>query len=152
MGLGRTKAIPTLAVTDLKTARRFYSEVLGLEEVPELGEEEGAAMFRVSGDSFLLLYERSTPSGSTATACSFPVEDVEATADSLRLAGVKLEDYDIPEMGIQTRNGVATMGDIKSAWFKDPSGNILAIDNSLSNLEQRERGPRKGMPGEDLHA
>ncbi|NTX01120.1 MULTISPECIES: VOC family protein [unclassified Myxococcus] len=151
MGLGRTKAVPTLAVTDLKTARRFYSEVLGLEEVSELGEE-GAAMFRSSGDSYLLLYERSTPSGSTATACSFAVEDVEATVDGLRSAGVKLEDYDIPEMGIQTRNGIATMGDIKSAWFKDPSGNILAIDNSLSQLEQRARDRRTGARSEDLHA
>ncbi|QSQ14233.1 VOC family protein [Myxococcus landrumensis] len=151
MALGRTKAVPTLAVTDLGAARRFYSEVLGFEELHEV-EEEGAAMYEVSDGSFLLIYERSTPSGSTATACAFAVEDVEATADALRRAGVKLEDYDIPEMGIQTRNGIATMGDIKSAWFKDPSGNILAIDNSLSLLERRGRESRTGVPQEGLHA
>lgn len=152
MGIGRTKAVPTLAVTDLGTARRFYSEVLGFEELQDVGGEEGAAMYEVSDGSFLLIYERATPSGSTATSCAFAVNDVEAVADELRRAGVKLEDYDIPEMGIQTRNGIATMGEIKSAWFKDPSGNILAIDNSLSLLERRGRESRTGAPQEGLHA
>ncbi|WP_426745584.1 VOC family protein [Myxococcus faecalis] len=151
MGLGRTKAVPTLAVTDLKAARRFYGEVLGFDEVKEISEE-GAAMYRVGGESFLLVYERSTPSGSTATACSFAVEDVEASVDELRQAGVKLEEYDIPEMGIQTKNGIATMGDFKSAWFRDPSGNILAIDDSLALMERRGRQAHTSAPSEGLHA
>jgi hypothetical protein len=31
-------------------------------------------------------------------------------------------------MGIKTVNGIATMGNMKSAWFKDTEGNILALN------------------------
>ena len=41
--------------------------------------------------------------------------------------GVKFEDYDIPEMGLKTTNGVAELGGMKSAWFKDTEGNILNL-------------------------
>ncbi len=29
--------------------------------------------------------------------------------------------------GIKTVNSIATMGDYKSAWFKDTEGNILSV-------------------------
>ncbi len=40
---------------------------------------------------------------------------------------MKFEDYDIPEMGLKTVDGIATIEGEKSAWFKDPDGNILAV-------------------------
>jgi hypothetical protein len=45
----------------------------------------------------------------------------------LRNKGVKFEEYDLPKMGIKTVKGIATMGDMKSAWFKDTEGNILSL-------------------------
>ena len=36
------------------------------------------------------------------------------------------EEYDMP--GLKTVNGIAEIGGVKGAWFKDPDGNILAID------------------------
>ena len=39
--------------------------------------------------------------------------------------GVTFEAYDLP--GLQTVNGIATMGDTKGAWFKDTEGNIMAL-------------------------
>ena len=35
----------------------------------------------------------------------------------------------LPNMGVKTVDGVATMGEMKAAWFKDTEGNILAITN-----------------------
>jgi hypothetical protein len=47
--------------------------------------------------------------------------------DELRSKGVKFEEYDMPDMGIKTSNGVAEFDGMKSAWFKDSEGNILNI-------------------------
>lgn len=152
MTIGKARVTPTLAVTDLAEARRFYGETLGLKEVEDEQEGEyGAAIFEAGGGTRLFLYSRPTPSGSTATACEFSVEDVEGTVSGLRERGVKFEDYDLPDMGIETREGVATMdGGLKSAWFKDPSGNILAISNAL--WVESERGVPSGASADEAPA
>ena len=43
----------------------------------------------------------------------------------LKAKGVAFEEVDSP--GLKTVDGVATMGDMKAAWFKDTEGNILAV-------------------------
>jgi hypothetical protein len=50
---------------------------------------------------------------------------VEATVAELRGKGVRFEDYDLP--GLKTVNGIAELGGIRGAWFKDPEGNILSV-------------------------
>ena len=40
------------------------------------------------------------------------------------------EDYDLP--GLKTEQGIATAGDSKGAWFKDPDGNIIAIESTVA--------------------
>jgi hypothetical protein len=42
----------------------------------------------------------------------------------LKRRGVKFEEYE------GTKNGIATGGGAKAAWFKDPDGNIMAIVQS----------------------
>lgn len=146
MGIGKAAVYPTLAVTDIKKAREFYGKVLGLEEVKTGMEAAGDkdAAFRVGDASFLYLYERPTSSGSTATACSFEVDDVKSAVKSLRDQGVRFEEYDIPEMNLKTVNGIAEMeGGYATAWFKDPSGNILAIGNALSAFTNLQRPMQK---------
>jgi hypothetical protein len=39
--------------------------------------------------------------------------------------GVRFEEYDLGE--IKTVDGLATFGPYKTAWMKDPDGNILEI-------------------------
>jgi hypothetical protein len=46
----------------------------------------------------------------------------------LKDRGVVFEEYDFP--GLQTVNSIATMGNVKGAWFKDPDGNILAVSEA----------------------
>ena len=35
------------------------------------------------------------------------------------------EDYDLPEIGLKTVNGIAAFEGSKAAWFKDSEGNIV---------------------------
>jgi catechol 2,3-dioxygenase-like lactoylglutathione lyase family enzyme len=111
-------AIP---VKDLQTARRFYEEVLGLP----LEADEEAGLYYRSGASLIGLYQ--TPSGGSAqhTLGGWDVDDLEATIAALRARGVEFEEYDFP--GLKTENGIAELGSERSAWFKDPEGNILAV-------------------------
>jgi hypothetical protein len=48
-----------------------------------------------------------------------------ASARSLRERGVKFEHYDLP--GLTQKGDVHAFGEFKTAWFKDPDGNILAL-------------------------
>jgi hypothetical protein len=43
----------------------------------------------------------------------------------LRGKGVSFEEYDLP--GLKTVNGIAELGGMRGAWFKDPEGNILSV-------------------------
>jgi hypothetical protein len=52
--------------------------------------------------------------------------DVEHDVAELAARGVVFEDYDFP--ALKTVNHIATtVGIGKSAWFKDPDGNTLAL-------------------------
>ena len=52
---------------------------------------------------------------------------------SLREAGVTFEDYDLPSL--KTKDGIATIGSAKAAWFKDPDGNLLAVTSSVDAIK-----------------
>ena len=118
-------AVATIAVRDLETARKFYAETLGLSEAGREGEE--VISFR-SGKTLINIYRSQYAGSNKATALTWPVGDeVENIARALKEKGVKFEHYDLPQM---TRNGdIHSTGNIRTAWFKDPDGNILNIIN-----------------------
>ncbi len=124
--LNKGKAHPTLPVTDIKRARKFYSETLELNLRDEIAP--GHLRYDAGEGTFLVVYERPTPTTSDATAASFEVDDVEATVKGLKDRGVKFEVYDIP--GVEWNDEIFTMGDLRGAWFKDPDGNILAVSEA----------------------
>ena len=119
---------PTISVTDIERAAKFYGETLDLETIGEMAEDHVA--YQVGENSYLLVYKRADPPKAENTAASFVVEDVVATVEWLRGRGVVFEEYDMP--GLKTENGIANMGETKGAWFKDPDGNILAVSNMTS--------------------
>jgi catechol 2,3-dioxygenase-like lactoylglutathione lyase family enzyme len=115
-------------VSDVDAAVRFYGDSLGLplterrDTIPENPEAE----FR-AGDGTLLVY-RSTGAGqSRHTVAGFRVGDLDATVAGLRERGVVFEEYDLPDL--KTEGGIATVGDVRAAWFRDPDGNILAVES-----------------------
>lgn len=121
-----------LPCVDLERAREFYGSTLGLKEVPMpvAGPEEDVeigALFECGRGTNLFVYVRPTPTKADHTVAGWAVEDVDATVDQLISRGVKFEVYDMPGVTFDER-GVATMGETKGAWFKDPEGNILSLE------------------------
>ena len=134
MGLKIKSVMPTIPVEDLDRAISFYSDTLGLS-VRKLGGEMGDAAIAEVGDSDRLLLYKSTYRRGETTYASFQVEDVESSVRDLRDKGVSFEEYDFP--GLKTVNGIATTGDLKTAWLKDSEGNILAIGNEPAEVMRK---------------
>jgi catechol 2,3-dioxygenase-like lactoylglutathione lyase family enzyme len=119
--LTESAVAPTLPVVDLGRARGFYESVLGLK-VNRATDED--VMYDCGDGTMLFLYKR--PETSTEhTEASFKVDDIEKEVEELRGKGVVFEDFDMP--GLKTENGIAAISGMRSAWFKDPDGNILAL-------------------------
>lgn len=124
--LSKATVTPTLPAVDLKRARKFYEEKLGLKVVKE--DPSPAITLEAGKGTLLYIYQRGATKADH-TVAEFKVDDVEAEVKTLKAKGVKFEEYDIPGMGIKTINSIAVMGDYKGAWFKDTEGNILGISN-----------------------
>jgi catechol 2,3-dioxygenase-like lactoylglutathione lyase family enzyme len=117
--------VPT---TDLARARAFYGEALGLVDanVPTPGRQ---VIYRCGDNTLLEVYERPTAGDAQHTFASWEVNDLRAAVDQLRNRGVRLEQYDLPE--VKTEDGISTTGDLREAWFRDPDGNILRIHSHV---------------------
>ncbi|MDB4982843.1 MAG: hypothetical protein JWM82_3595 [Myxococcales bacterium] len=119
--------IATVSVKDLARARKFYEGTLGLTVTNAEGAE--ALTFK-SGNASLIVYRSEYAGTNKATALNWNVGDeLEKTVAALKERGVTYEHYDLPGM---TRTGDVhtAMGRFKSAWFKDPDGNIIALMGS----------------------
>jgi catechol 2,3-dioxygenase-like lactoylglutathione lyase family enzyme len=123
-----SKAIitPTLPAVDLKRARKFYEEQLGLKVIKE--DPSPGITLEAGKGTKIYIYQRGATKADH-TVAEFTVDNVEAEVKELKAKGVKFEEYDIPSMGIKTVNSIASMGDYKGAWFKDTEGNILGVAN-----------------------
>ena len=121
--LGDKDVIATVAVKDLAVARKFYEGTLGLAVVDAAGSE---AITFASGGSRLIVYRSQYAGTNKATALNWNLGgDLDAAVAALKGKGVAFEHYDFPGV---TRNGdVHVMGPAKSAWFKDPDGNIISL-------------------------
>jgi catechol 2,3-dioxygenase-like lactoylglutathione lyase family enzyme len=127
--LSDAKVATRLPAQDLRRARAFYSEKLGLEP---LEERPGGLRYRCGEGEFALFESAGKPSGAH-TQIAFEVEDIEATVSELRDRGVVFEEYDLP--GLRTENGIAEIeGNYPSkgtgergAWFRDSEGNMVGI-------------------------
>jgi catechol 2,3-dioxygenase-like lactoylglutathione lyase family enzyme len=115
---------PIIGVKDQGKAKEFYEGKLGLKP-DESMKDMGGVLYDCGMGSKLFVYETEFGGTNKATAVSWEVDDIEAEMRDLRSKGVEFEDYDMP--GLTTENGLAAMEGLKSAWFKDPDGNILSI-------------------------
>jgi hypothetical protein len=83
-------------------------------------------LFDAADGTTVLVYGRPSPNQADHTQVRFWSTDVEQDVAELAARGVVFEDYDFP--ALKTVNHVATTAGIgKSAWFKDPDGNTLAL-------------------------
>lgn len=122
IGNGRVSAV--LCSTDLEASRGFYEQKLGLTLSPETIPNH--LLFDCGGGTTLLVYGRPAPNAADHTQVRFWSSDVESDVRALVARGVTFEDYDYPTL--KTVGHVATTPGIgRSAWFKDPDGNTLAL-------------------------
>jgi catechol-2,3-dioxygenase len=121
--LGDENAAANLAVKDLRVARRFYEETLGLKKV---GAESDELVVYKSGNTTLNVYRSQYAGTNKATAVTWAVGDrITEIVKTLAATGVKFEHYDMPET--KREGDIHVSGDMKVAWFKDPDGNILNL-------------------------
>jgi predicted enzyme related to lactoylglutathione lyase len=117
-----SKAFSGFSVADIQTAKKFYSETLGLD----VTESHGVVTLRLAGGHKVLIYPKPNHVPATFTVLNFPVKDVDLAVDELTKRGVRFEMYDLRNLktdnkGIMRGNGPTI------AWFKDPAGNILSV-------------------------
>jgi catechol 2,3-dioxygenase-like lactoylglutathione lyase family enzyme len=125
MMLGNTDAMATIAVKDVKRARKFYEDVLGLKAVRS---EEPHMVVYQSGKSTILVYVSSFAGTNKATAVTWRVgEELENIVKALKAKGAKFEHYEMP--GATLKGDVHVMGKTRNAWLKDLDGNILSLVN-----------------------
>ena len=79
-------------------------------------------MFECGHGSQLALYQRDSPTKADHTSAGQEVDDVEKVVKDLREKGVVFEECEMTD-----ELGIATMGGVKGAWFKDSEGNILSV-------------------------
>jgi catechol 2,3-dioxygenase-like lactoylglutathione lyase family enzyme len=115
-----------IPVKDVARARQFYEQKLGFKPKQETG---GGVAYEFGEHTACFLYPTPNAGTSKASQAFWQVEDVEREVAELKGRGVKFEEYDMP--GMKMKNGIATAGGAKSAWFKDPDGNTMAIVQSL---------------------
>ncbi len=120
--LADRNAVATIAVKDLKVARKFYGDTLGLTAKPS---QEPEVLEYKSGTSSIYVYKSDFAGTNKATAVTWGVDDVDEVVKTLKGKGVTFEHYDIP--GLTRKGDVHVSGKMKAAWIKDPDGNILAL-------------------------
>jgi catechol 2,3-dioxygenase-like lactoylglutathione lyase family enzyme len=124
--LSQSPIIAYVPVSDVARARTFYEEKLGFKP---LETNEAGVMYQSGKGTKFFAYKSAGAGTNKASTAFWDVADLEAEVADLRKRGVIFEEYDTP--GYRTVNGIATGDGVKSAWFKDTEGNILAIAQRL---------------------
>ena len=81
-------------------------------------------MVQCGKGAMLYVYERAATKADH-TVASFAVDDLDTEMKEIQKKGIKFEEYNMS--GLKTIHGVATIGGMKAAWFKDTEGNTLSI-------------------------
>lgn len=126
--LTQARIVAIVPVSDVEEAVRFYGDTLGLtlkERRSDLPENQEAEF--EGADGSLLAYESVGAGQSRHTVAGFRVANIEEVVAALTERGVVFEDYDLPDL--KTESGIATVGDVRAAWCRDPDGNILAVES-----------------------
>lgn len=116
------KVMAMVPVRDIEKAEKFYSETLGLKKVDK---NPGGVAYQCGGTK---LFVYPTPKAGTAksTVATWEVKDIAAAAKELAGKGLEFEHYDYP--GAKHEGDVHIWGGMKAAWFKDPDGNVLGLN------------------------
>jgi catechol 2,3-dioxygenase-like lactoylglutathione lyase family enzyme len=122
--LSNNRISAVLVSTNLDKSRDFYENKLGLPLSSQTIKNH--LVFECGNGTTIVIYGRGAGNKGDHTQVRFWTSDVDADVKALVERGVVFDDYDSPTF--KTVNHVATSPGIgKSAWFKDPDGNTLAL-------------------------
>ncbi len=113
-----------LPASDLARARTFWHDTFGLDPVDDGFDEADAEMYEIGGTR-VLVYETQFAGTAQNTALGIDSDDFDRDMADLKAKGVTFNDYDLP--GIKTVDGVIELGGMRTAWFNDSEGNIIAL-------------------------
>jgi hypothetical protein len=123
-------ATAVLAASDISRAKAWWHDVLGRDPVYE--DAEGEALFFNIGGTGVMVYRSDFAGTAKNTTLNLLTEDLDRDMTALRTHGVMFHDYDMP--GLKTVDGVAQIGEERSAWFSDSEGNIIAIAEATPQM------------------
>jgi catechol 2,3-dioxygenase-like lactoylglutathione lyase family enzyme len=121
-----TKAFSSFSVDDLKKAKQFYAEVLGLD----VSEQPEGLRLNASGTS-IFVYPKPNHQPATFTILNFQVANVDEAVDALTKRGVKFEIYDQGDLKTDSKGIARDPRGPTIAWFKDPAGNFLSVAQGM---------------------
>ncbi len=110
----------SFSIDDIEVAKKFYSEKLGLGA--EVHEHHDALMVDTGGNKRFLAYVKEDHKPADHTVLVFSVNHIEDVVADLSQKGVVFH-----QVEGTNENRIAEQGPTKSAWFKDPAGNWMAI-------------------------
>ena len=125
--LSDSKVEANIPAGDLKRARDFYADKLGLTPTQEFGEE--ALAYTTAGGTTFNVYRTEFAGQAGHTIAQLHVTDIESEVHDLKAKGVTFEVYDMP--GVEWNGEIASIeGMGRAAWFKDSEGNTMCLDQA----------------------
>jgi len=122
--VGNNRISAVLVSTDLEKSQDFYENKVGLTLSSETIKNH--LVFDCGDGTTLLIYGRGNGNSADHTQVRFWSTDVDKDVADLVDRGVTFEEYDMG--AFKTVDHVVTTAGIgRSAWFKDPDGNTIAI-------------------------
>jgi len=122
--LSNNRISAVLVSTNLDQSRDFYENKLGLSLSPDTIKNH--LVFECGNGTTIVIYGRGAGNKADHTQVRFWSVDVESDVRTLLDKGIVFDELDMG--AIKTINHVATVPGIgRSAWFKDPDGNTLAL-------------------------
>ena len=124
MGIEALSVGPVIPVSDMAASRSFYEETLGLAGEPAPG---GYALQAGGGTRIFLLEGTSYAGQAEWPLASFQTDDLAATVRDLRERGVDLEMMGDGDPFQTDERGIADLGNILIAWFRDPDDQVISV-------------------------
>jgi predicted enzyme related to lactoylglutathione lyase len=125
--LNDSRVEANIPASDLKRARDFYADKLGLTPVEEF---EGVELtYQTAGGTTFHVYRTESAGQAGHTLAQWHVDDIQSQVRDLKANGVTFEVY--PDMpGVQWDGEIAMTERGRVAWFRDSEGNFMCIDEA----------------------
>ena len=121
--LQTSKAFSGYSVDDIKKAKDFYGNILGLNVKDN---PMGLIELHFQNGNSVIIYPKPNHEPATFTVLNFPVKNIEKTLDDLSKKGVEFIQYKEP-IKTDTKGICWNAEGPNIAWFKDPAGNMLSV-------------------------